>query len=615
MKIVKFGFVAIIMATVTLSGSPVISGNLTINNGLGGNFALGQSWSLELTSPYPETTFTYCEIRNLVQTCIPNFATTDTKGAWKISGQMGPETTGTWVQWFVFPSGATSNRIAFTVNTPDKGTLTINNSVGGTFTVGQAWTLSSSGRTPNSLIEHCAIYESGTPSCRLIGTTDSKGSWSLSGTFPKEVEGGWTEWLRFTSGEETNPIAFAVGTPIQYALSGLDLGPFIPGQNPDTGSVVSEQQLEERISRIAPYTLWLRSYGSTNGLENFGKVAKRHGLKTALGAWLSTDNQANNLEIQSLIAAYKAGYGNMLIPGSETLLRKDLTPAQLISYLKQVKQAVPTATVATSDTFSSLYDNPDVVAASDVVLFNSYPYWEGKDINQAMVSINIQYDQLKTKYPQKEIIVSESGWPSGGNTIGSAVPSPQNSATFFLNFVSWARSKNVKYFYFEAYDELWKALNEGPQGAHWGIWDPYGTMKPGMINVFQGQTVADNWTDPLAGIPGGSGTPTIQFTAIPARFTTDNLKGIVLHVKTADYKVAVYIRVQGGWWTKPYYDSPATLINPNGTFETDITTGGVDSEADSIAAYVVPATYSIPLATGGALPTVTGFVASLVVTR
>ena len=61
---------------------------------------------------------------------------------------------------------------------------------------------------------------------------------------------------------------------------------------------------------------------------------------------------------------------------------------------------------------------------------------------------------------------------------------------YFNDFVSWARKNNAQYFYFEAFDETWKATNEGPQGAHWGIWDKDGNMKTGMETIFLKSTKA-----------------------------------------------------------------------------------------------------------------------------
>jgi hypothetical protein len=60
--------------------------------------------------------------------------------------------------------------------------------------------------------------------------------------------------------------------------------------------------------------------------------------------------------------------------------------------------------------------------------------------------------------------------------------------------------------------------------------------------------------------------------------------------------VAVYIKVSSGWWTKPYFSTPVTEINCDGTWTCDITTGGTDQLATDIAAFLIPSTYSPPLA-------------------
>ena len=96
------------------------------------------------------------------------------------------------------------------------------------------------------------------------------------------------------------------------------------------------------------------------------------------------------------------------------------------------------------------------------------------------------------------------------------------------------------------------------------------------------------------GIPTGPTDLTIEFTSVPAYGSFLSLKGIVRHVDTEKLRVAVYIRVNGGWWTKPYWDSPATPISPDGSFSVDVTTGGRDEQATDIAAFLIPAEYYPP---------------------
>jgi hypothetical protein len=103
-------------------------------------------------------------------------------------------------------------------------------------------------------------------------------------------------------------------------------------------------------------------------------------------------------------------------------------------------------------------------------------------------------------------------------------------------------------------------------------------------------------------VSAGPGTPSIELTSVPPIGSTANLKGQVLHVAPTNYFVAVYIYVPngGGWWIKPYFTSPDTMLNCGGTFSAEIVTGGEDADATIITAFVLPSGYSPPLLDGAA---------------
>lgn len=290
-------------------------------------------------------------------------------------------------------------------------------------------------------------------------------------------------------------------TPVQiaYRVYGLNFSPYLDRQDPNSGVPVGPEQLRARMQRIAPYTQWVRSFGSTNGLEAIGPMAHSMGLKAAIGAWLNRMPDANEHEIANLIAAATDGAVDMAIVGSETLLRGDLTPAQLISYLDRVRQALPsTIPVTTADTCQQLLQAPQVVEHADAVFMNDYPYFAGVPVRCAVAALHFCYQQLTAIAGGNPVIVSESGWPSCGETRIQAVPSPENASFYFLNLVSWARANNVAFFYFEAFDETWKAAYEGTIGACWGVWSKDGKLKPGTERVFEDEMIPDNWSDPVA---------------------------------------------------------------------------------------------------------------------
>ncbi len=433
--------------------------------------------------------------------------------------------------------------------------------------------------------------------CGLLTVMPSFHRWRINGN-PQAVG---QRIVDLKLDQDTEAIAEFVigGTPPSYKLSGLDFNPYIDGQDPNDGVVVSEEQLRARMAIIARYPDRIRTFGCTNGLEKAGRIAREFGLKAAIGAWLSDNLAANEREIANLIAVAQAGEADLLIVGSEVLLRRNqpgqqLTEQQLLDYINRVNQAAPGIPVTTADVYSEILAHPKITAAVDVVMINIYGYWEDIRVDTAMAALHYQYQRVVAAAGGKTVIISETGWPSCGATRDKAVPSPVNASFYFLNFVSWARANNIPYFYFSAFDESWKARYEGPQGACWGIWDKDGNLKPGMQRVFDGETTPDNWT-----LPGGPGQPRVELTDVSAYGSSDDLKGQVWHLKPEDHKVAVYIRVGSGWWTKPTFAQPLTTIQPSGRWVCDIVTGGSDQLANRIAVFVLPNGYNPPLMSGG----------------
>src|SRR5262249_42086018 len=63
-----------------------------------------------------------------------------------------------------------------------------------------------------------------------------------------------------------------------------------------------------------------------------------------------------------------------------------------------------------------------------------------------------------------------------------------------------------------------------------------------------------------------------------------------------DYQICSYIRVAGGWWTKPTWAEPCVSLKDAGerqgvrygSWEASVTTGGSDADANLIIAYLTP---------------------------
>jgi exo-beta-1,3-glucanase (GH17 family) len=263
-------------------------------------------------------------------------------------------------------------------------------------------------------------------------------------------------------------------------LSGLCYSPFTK-DTPQSGSTVTPEFVTAQLDTIAPDTKGIRTFSSGGIGVDIATIAKSKGLYVAAGCDIEQDPARNEEEVNALIALVRSGKADLAVVGEETLYFNYVDEAKLIEYMKRVKAAG--AKVTTSDTWGEFIGHPNVIAECDVILANMFPYWENVNIDKAVPYLANSFRKVSKVAKGKEVLV-ETGWPTEGEQKGEAVASPANARRFLDSFRDWARSHGVSYYYFEAFDELWKATHEGQVGAHWGIWDQDGNLKPVMTGVF-----------------------------------------------------------------------------------------------------------------------------------
>jgi GPH family glycoside/pentoside/hexuronide:cation symporter len=265
---------------------------------------------------------------------------------------------------------------------------------------------------------------------------------------------------------------------LNTGIQGLCFSPYTEGQN--VGDILSETQIKRRMDIIAPHTQWVRSFSCTQGNELIPKVARDKGLKTMAGAWISHDKERNEREINALVQLAEAGMVDIASVGNEVLQRKELSEQEIIQYLQRVRALLPKhIPLGYVDAYYHFLDKPALVEACDVILINCYPFWEGADIDHALQYMQQMYALTKEIAQGKEVIITETGWPSKGQSVQAAVPSASNAMKYFINTQQWATDKNIELFYFSSFDESWKIHHEGEVGTQWGLWDIHEKQKFG----------------------------------------------------------------------------------------------------------------------------------------
>ena len=272
-------------------------------------------------------------------------------------------------------------------------------------------------------------------------------------------------------------------------MIGVDYSPFRDGQNPNAGSFPTAGQMQADMPVLRQMANVVRTYSSTNGLDQIVGAARSQGLSAAPGAWLSDNASSNRDETDKLIAVAAQNTNVVfVVVGNEAILRfengggQGLPASSVIAQINRVRPAVGVA-VTTSEPWHIWRDHPELVAAVDLIFLSVHPYWEGQHIDDAAGFVVQRYTEIKNKYPGKRIVISETGWPSAGNPFGRAQPSLANQAKFIAEFVSRAHAAKIEFFFFEAFDENWKLGEPNGVGPHWGFYSAQRNPKHGPIGL------------------------------------------------------------------------------------------------------------------------------------
>ena len=260
--------------------------------------------------------------------------------------------------------------------------------------------------------------------------------------------------------------------PMPTLLRGYGYSPFRYCQSPNEGIFPTADEIEADIPFLFHNSNGIRTYTSCGVQRRIPEFARDYGLSVAAGAWLGPDLEINEQEIACAITVANR-YSNVdsVIVGNEVLLRGDLTETQLITYINRVKEEVDVP-VTTAEIWSILRDHPAVINAVDYLLVHIYSWWDcwyGMSIDDTARYVVDIYKDIQQEYPNKRVVIGETGWPSAGQPQGCAIPSLEKQCEFYTEFLRLAIQENVEFYYFDAFDEPWKVEEPGGVGKHWGL--------------------------------------------------------------------------------------------------------------------------------------------------
>jgi len=269
-------------------------------------------------------------------------------------------------------------------------------------------------------------------------------------------------------------------------ISGFSYSPFQQGQYPQKDQYPTDDEMRRDLEIISKLTDNIRTYSVDGTLGDIPKLAEEFGLRVTIGIWISPDLERNEREIQKAIElANNSRSVVRVVVGNEALFREEITPEDLIVLLDRVRAAVKVP-VTTSEQWHIWEKYPQLAKHVDLIAAHILPYWEFIPVDKAGEFVLDRARDLKKMFPKKPLLLSEVGWPSNGRMRGGADATPADQAIYLRTLVNTLNRRGYNYFVIEAFDQPWKASDEGSVGAYWGV---YNAARQQKFN-FEGPVVA-----------------------------------------------------------------------------------------------------------------------------
>ncbi|KAG1685904.1 hypothetical protein DVH05_007606 [Phytophthora capsici] len=285
-------------------------------------------------------------------------------------------------------------------------------------------------------------------------------------------------------------------TAQNFCIHGINYNPRMgPDWVPVNQRCKSVDSIVADMDTLAHVTRSIRLYGLGDCDQSLTVVpaAITAGLTVSLGLWVSEDDvvfEAEFAKLQSLLQENAGIFSNGSVVdihvGSEAIYRKEVTAAKNIENLQRVKallqaynlEPVPVTIAEIGDVYLA---HPELIDAVDFVQANGFPFWERIVVDNAVAYFESRMEPLfqQALARDKKVVIGETGWASGGDSLRASEASPVNAAHYFYDFFNMAKQNNVEFYYFEGFDESWKTgtTNDTVEG-YFGLFNEDRTLKP-----------------------------------------------------------------------------------------------------------------------------------------
>ncbi|EGV60725.1 hypothetical protein CANTEDRAFT_109943, partial [Yamadazyma tenuis ATCC 10573] len=248
-----------------------------------------------------------------------------------------------------------------------------------------------------------------------------------------------------------------------------------------SGSCKSQSQVQHDMDVLSAFGI-IRLYGvDCSGVDNVLATISSS-QKVFVGIY-NIDDSSINTDLSTLKTAVEGstrGWDaiHTVSIGNELVNAGTATASQIVSAMQTARAWFKsnasdyTGSLVSVDTLVAVKGNPSLCDASDYLAVNCHPFWDGGvDPSNSGPWLQEQIAALKSVCgSSKKVFITESGWPTQGDTYGSCVPSVANQLAAVKSI---GQTLGDDVLMFTTYTDYWKDPGAYNVEQHWGIFgDP-----------------------------------------------------------------------------------------------------------------------------------------------
>ncbi|CAN6614986.1 hypothetical protein TRVA0_006S00738 [Trichomonascus vanleenenianus] len=255
---------------------------------------------------------------------------------------------------------------------------------------------------------------------------------------------------------------------------------------------VSMKAVTRDIALLSQLTSRIRLYGTDcNQVDHVLMAIQDLGvdMTISIGLWIDRKLEVSLrqfIDLQEILSRYPHKLIDSIYVGNEVLFREDATVMELTGYIRYVKEYLKrnhiVKPVATSEIGSKW--NPALAKEVDIVSANIHPFFGGIDVEHSTIwTFDFLVDYIARNInatSETKFIISEIGWPTEGEPLKRARPGVRELQRFLDSWVCLNQGDEVGWYWFEAFDEPWKAKSWDESTKwepHWGLFTPDRRLK------------------------------------------------------------------------------------------------------------------------------------------